>query len=132
MTLEQDIEEIKRKVGNLSNKDHTTERTGLYILVATAALFSYGAQQTSDTNYDALKAMKLQIEAMKPQVQVENVIGYDAPEKFYEIDGQRVYLEIDGKPVGQYVKEIKTEQPIGKLPVEKQDAPIRGRAERLR
>lgn len=38
------------------------------------------------------------------QLRVENVIGNEAPEKFYVINNQRVYLEIDGKPVEQYCK----------------------------
>ncbi|HLC58605.1 MAG TPA: hypothetical protein VJI68_01980 [Candidatus Nanoarchaeia archaeon] len=42
---------------------------------------------------------------VKPELKVENVIGKEAPEKFYEINRQKVYLEIDGKPVDQYVKE---------------------------
>ncbi|HLD00668.1 MAG TPA: hypothetical protein VJC39_02900 [Candidatus Nanoarchaeia archaeon] len=40
-----------------------------------------------------------------PQVQIENVISQEAPERFYYFNGQRVYLEIDGKPVEQYVQE---------------------------
>jgi hypothetical protein len=32
----------------------------------------------------------------------KNVIGVEAPEKFYVVNGQRVYLEIDGKPVEEY------------------------------
>ena len=40
-----------------------------------------------------------------PQVQIENVIGQEAPERFYDFNGQRVYLKIDGKPVEQYVQE---------------------------
>ena len=34
----------------------------------------------------------------------KNVIGGHVPEKFYEIDGRRFYLEIDGKPVEEYFK----------------------------
>ncbi len=33
---------------------------------------------------------------------IENIIGESKPEKFYNINGQRVYLEIDGKPVEEY------------------------------
>tara|TARA_Y100000310_G_C20613528_1_gene779331 strand:- start:835 stop:1083 length:249 start_codon:yes stop_codon:yes gene_type:complete len=33
----------------------------------------------------------------------KDVIGGSAPETFYEIKGGRVYLEIDGKPVENYV-----------------------------
>lgn len=38
---------------------------------------------------------------------IENVIGSESPEKFYELNGQRVYLEIDGKSVEEYVKGVK-------------------------
>ena len=37
-----------------------------------------------------------------PKIRIENVFGSEAPEKFYEINNQRVYLEIDGKPVEEY------------------------------
>ncbi|MBU0466326.1 MAG: hypothetical protein KJ718_02545 [Nanoarchaeota archaeon] len=38
------------------------------------------------------------------ELRTENVIGGNAPEKFYEIAGKRVYLEIDGQPVDNYVQ----------------------------
>ena len=38
------------------------------------------------------------------QLQTENIFGQEAPEKFYEINGQRFYLEIDGRPVEEYVR----------------------------
>lgn len=38
------------------------------------------------------------------ELRTENVIGQETPEKFYEINGQRVYLEIDGQSVEQYFK----------------------------
>ena len=38
------------------------------------------------------------------KVYTKNVIENDAPEKFYEINGERVYLEIDGKSVDEYFK----------------------------
>jgi hypothetical protein len=39
-----------------------------------------------------------------PQLQIQNVIGQEAPEKFYVINGQRVYLEVDEKHVEQYFR----------------------------
>lgn len=39
-----------------------------------------------------------------PVIQIKNVIGGEAPEKFYEIDGKRVYLEIDSQPVEKYIR----------------------------
>ena len=42
------------------------------------------------------------IDKIKPKIQTCDVIGEKEPEKFYEIDGKRVYLEIDGKPIAEY------------------------------
>lgn len=36
------------------------------------------------------------------EIKTENVMGTSEPEKFYEINGQRVYVEIDGKPVEEH------------------------------
>lgn len=42
------------------------------------------------------------IDELRPKIFSEQVIGDSTPEKFYKIDGERVYLEIDGQPVEQY------------------------------
>ncbi|MEK6940952.1 MAG: hypothetical protein AABW49_03575 [Nanoarchaeota archaeon] len=34
---------------------------------------------------------------------IQDVIGNNKYEKFYMVDGNRAYLEIDGKPVDSYV-----------------------------
>ena len=47
----------------------------------------------------------IQMQKSAPQLRTENVRGEATPEKFYDIDGQRVYLEIDGKPAETYLKE---------------------------
>lgn len=52
-----------------------------------------------------LEYIEEKIEKPKHEIREENVIGEDSPEKFYEIDGKRVYLEIDGKPVEQHFRE---------------------------
>ena len=38
---------------------------------------------------------------LQPTYQIENVIGQEAPEEFYEINGQKFYSQIDGIPVDQ-------------------------------
>ena len=38
------------------------------------------------------------------QIQQRNVLGGDEPEVFYELNGQRYFLSIDGKPVSEYVR----------------------------
>ena len=44
------------------------------------------------------------LESIVPEIQEENVFGGEAPERFYEINGKRVYLEIDGIPIEQYIQ----------------------------
>mgnify|MGYP001558708462 CR=1 FL=1 len=36
-------------------------------------------------------------------IMIQDVIGNNKYEKFYMVDGNRAYLEIDGKPVDSYV-----------------------------
>ena len=38
------------------------------------------------------------------ELRTENLIGNSEPETFYEINGQRAYVEIDGKRVEDYAK----------------------------
>jgi hypothetical protein len=61
--------------------------------------FSFGGLETKLDNIE--KAIR---EQPRYEMKTENVIGQESPEKFYEINGQRVYLEIDGKPIEQYFR----------------------------
>ncbi|MFA5888465.1 MAG: hypothetical protein WC852_07190 [Candidatus Nanoarchaeia archaeon] len=97
MTLEEDIKEIKSNVQALRRRPLSTGRVGLYILTSWALINTCNISEDTDTIIQ-------QTAAKKPQVQTANVLGAEAPEKFYDIDGQRVYLEIDGKPVAEYLK----------------------------
>lgn len=44
-------------------------------------------------------------QSQKPtlEMRIENVVGGPEKEKFYEIDGKRFYLEVDGRPVEKLV-----------------------------
>lgn len=44
------------------------------------------------------------MEKTEPRLRIENVIGKETPEKFYEINGQKYYLEVDGKPIAEYFR----------------------------
>ncbi len=44
------------------------------------------------------------VRTSEKKLTVSNVVGGPEPEKFYEIDGKRVYLEIDGTPIEEYFK----------------------------
>ena len=39
----------------------------------------------------------------QPRLKKQNVIGELEPEEFYEVDGKRAYVIIDGKPVETYL-----------------------------
>ncbi len=70
-------------------------RAGLYLMMFITML---GATRACSRTKDITKLLE-------PQVKVQNVIGQEAPEKFYVIDGKRAYLEIDGRSVEQHVRE---------------------------
>ncbi len=39
----------------------------------------------------------------QPRLKHENSIGGPEPDEFYDVDGKRAYVSIDGKPVSDYV-----------------------------
>ena len=49
--------------------------------------------QLEDINYSLQNQPSYEL-----QLKTENVLGNEANEEFYEIDGNRAYLKIDGKP----------------------------------
>ena len=67
-------------------------------------------QQVRDLDYKVMvasdetsniknKVDNIKLECNEPQIYQENVRGKQQAEKFYVIDGKRVYVEIDGKPL---------------------------------
>ena len=96
MALDEDIRQIKSGIDDLKERPLSIERTGLYIMMGIAMLGSMKSCIVTQKILDNYQKA--------PQKQVENVFGQEAPERFYELNGQRAYLEIDGKPVEQYVQ----------------------------
>ena len=47
-----------------------------------------------------------------PVLQKRQVIGGSLPELFYEVEGHKVYLEIDGKPVESYFFTTNKNSPV--------------------
>jgi len=95
MNLEEDIREMKSGINELKRRPLSVGRSGLYILVAVTMISSIKtckATQDDDQN--------------SQNVIFQDVIGNSSGEKFYEINGRRVYLEIDGQPVEEYVNRI--------------------------
>lgn len=61
---------------------------------------NYGT--VSEVKFNAAPFSESAVEKIK--LVEKNTVGTAAPEKFYEIDGRRVYVEIDGKSVEDYFK----------------------------
>jgi len=81
-----------------------TPRPTLYLMVAMTMISTCDVDRKTNNLGSKVDSIESQLKTMQPTLQVENVLGDPEPEKFYEIDGQRVYLEMDGKPVEQYCK----------------------------
>ena len=101
MALEDDVKKMNSKLDTIERNQHSIKKNlpGLitYIAIGIAAIAGIkSCNRTQEILDNYQKA---------PQVQIENVIGQEAPERFYDFNGQRVYLKIDGKPVEQYVQE---------------------------
>lgn len=97
MAIDNDIGEIESGIGDLKKRPYSVSRNGLYIMMIITMIGSIqSCSRTAEISQHYQETL---------QVRVENVMGRDAPEKFYDFNGQRAYLEIDGKPVKQYIQE---------------------------
>ncbi len=102
-----------------------TDRIGLYIMVGLGMIASIrSCDQSSEIEErlankigdvssnvnqlgDKLEGVSREVEELNKyplKIEEKNVIGSQKLEKFYQINGQKFYLEIDGKPVEQYFK----------------------------
>ncbi len=93
MKLEDDIREIKTGIQTLKERPRFRKisREGLYIMVAIATI---GSVKSCNRTQEILDS--------QPKIQIQNVIGQESPDMFYDLNGQRFYSEIDGKLVEQY------------------------------
>ena len=98
MTLEEDVSKMNKKLDTAIKNQHSIYDNlpgiGLYVICVVGMVA--GIKSCSRT--EGLNEMR--------KVRVENVIGAEAPEKFYEINGQRFYSEVDGKPVESHFKTV--------------------------
>ena len=101
MILEEEVRNINVRLYHIQRTQNSIRGglpgLGTYIVISIAAIAGIKSCNRTQEILDNYREA--------PQVQVENVIGQEAPERFYDLKGQRVYFEIDGKPVEQYVKE---------------------------
>lgn len=98
--IERKVDSVKAEIGNLEKRiggklSDMDRQSDIRYNLLSAAIIIFGIGNC---------ALTFGTHALKPKVQTANVMGAEALEKFYDIDGQRVYLEIDGQPVEQYVK----------------------------
>ncbi len=65
-------------------------------------LFAFGIRIINmDAKLDDIRKNQQRYEL---KVERENVLGGTAPEEFYEIDGKRAYISIDGKSLAELYK----------------------------
>ena len=113
MTLEQDIRDMKEKLEKVDERSRLiASRTssikdnlpgfGLYAMVFLTLVQSCDnpskrdIQEIISTELDRRPAIQ---QVIKPELRVQNVFGSDDAEIFYEIDGTKAYINVDGKPV---------------------------------
>jgi hypothetical protein len=70
---------------------------------ATAILIS-GIAGIGITGLAVLIAGRIACTNLNPSLLESQVVGDATPDKFYEINGKKAYLEIDGKSVDEYFK----------------------------
>lgn len=59
---------------------------------------------------ESVKNIEEMVSAQQPQLHTENVLGGPEMETFYNIDGQRLYVTVDGKPVESYLPALQVEK----------------------
>ena len=103
---------------SLDNKKWTTVQSNIIVsdggkkirkdFAETTARFIRIYEKEGKRTYGTLSEIQVNAapygEGMKKvsSLKVENVIGSPIPDKFYEIDGTRAFVEIDGKPIQAY------------------------------
>ena len=105
MSVEEELGSIKNGIQTVKDGQRAIYQKlpglGLYLLVSTGIVGSIrSCDNTSEIQDQLRKTTQIHIE----QIHIENVLGEATPEKFYEIGGQRVFLEVDGKPIQDYFK----------------------------
>lgn len=93
--LKGDMDEVKSDLRTLRSRPSfiVPSREGLYIMAFIGMIVGV---KSCNRTHDLL-------ERTKPlEIITRNVIGNSEPEKFYVVDGNRAYLEIDGRPVDTY------------------------------
>ena len=84
-----------------------TERIGLYFMVLLGLAFGLDVKNDVKNISKQNREMKRQILeriTQQPTLQTANILGDSLPERFYVINGDTVYQEIDGKLVRNYVE----------------------------
>lgn len=87
------------------------KRWGLYLLVGFGVVHSCRANLNTDEILRGLESQRRDLGQMINLLQktkftptIENVIEGPGNETFYELNGQKFYLKIDGKPVESYLQ----------------------------
>jgi len=77
---------------------------GIGFVIGTSVIMRAGIEKAiEDTALETQQIIRRTSYLARPQLQTRNVGWGGAPEVFYDIDGSRVYLEIDGVSVEEYL-----------------------------
>ncbi len=124
MSIDSKLDSIQNDVNSLKSRNFETSRPGLYIAVGAILLSTWGLGDhiqkkhkniTQDhhmimTTLNEQEAQISKLKAQIPKIKTldvtgdKSLTGEEAIDTFYEIDGERVYLKIDGRPVEDYFK----------------------------
>ena len=99
MTNENFTEEISRSIRGIR---HDIGWIPMTLIIMAGTGMTRCSHERSIAN--SLEKLRIDRQQDRPEshTQVADVLGNEQPERFYEFNGQRVYLEFDGKPVESY------------------------------
>jgi len=92
--VKNDTEALLKDVKYVKQRPLSVSRTGLYVM---SAITMMGTIQTCRNSITIVESMKT-----TPKMERAQVIGNSTPERYYWVNGERAYVEIDGQPVDQY------------------------------
>jgi hypothetical protein len=78
-------------------------RLGLYAMVFLTMVTSFTGDDKSKEILNKVNTLEQKVSVLT-DVKKQNVLGGKVPEKFYVINGDTAYVEIDGKSTGEYFK----------------------------
>lgn len=99
-TVKKEAIETRDYVNRITS--HAPNFLGVTLAALLGAWLASGLRCTRDRTIEQ-KVDELHTRTTAYELKTQNVLGNETPETFYEIDGRKAYLTIDGKNVEEYV-----------------------------